>query len=58
MLGNGPHVLGYGPHVLGNGPHVIGNGPHLCTHFMNTGLQYSYYGEVRLGPLFILSLLG
>ena len=41
--------------MLGNGQHVLGNGPHLCTQFMNTGLQYSYYGDVRLGLWFILA---
>ena len=57
VLGNGPLVLGNGPHVLGNEPHVLGNGPHSCNQFMNAVIL-TYYGEVRLGRLFILALLG
>ena len=56
MSGNGLYVLGNGLYVLGNGLYVLGNGPHACIQFMKRVLII--YGEVRLGPLFILNLLG
>ena len=49
------HPIQNKQHGLGNEPHVLANGPHV--HSIHEW-GYSYYGELRLGHLFIMTRLG